>query len=228
MRKARVIIANENKYVADLQIKFIKKIENIEILGIATNAQEEIELIEKCKPDIVITNVVRRNDDINGFDIIKKYENNEEMKFILITALRLQDIILENDNIIPKNIIKYIKTPFEWGKLYIEIEKALMSISNMLTEDNDKFLNNYYTAEIVDLNENLNERDKEILKQLDMSIENKNYTQYELDKIIQQLSAYCQIRKEFNQNIFKIDICDIQKILDKLYTIENEIIEKNN
>lgn len=228
MRKARVIIANENKYVADLQIKFIKKIENIEILGIATNAQEEIELIEKRKPDIVITNVVRRNEDINGLDIIKKYEDNEEMKFILITAIKLQDIILDNDNIIPKNVIKYIKTPFEWGKLYIEIEKALMSISSMLTEDNDKFLNNYYTAEIVDLNEKLNERDKEILKQLDMSIENKNYTQYELDKIIQQLSVYCQIHKEFNQNIFKIDICDIQNILDKLYTIENEIIEKDN
>lgn len=228
MRKARVIIANENKYVADLQIKFIKKIENIEILGIATNAQEEIELIEKCKPDIVITNVVRRNENINGLDIIKKYENNEDMKFILITALKLQDIILENDNIIPKNIIKYIKTPFECGKLYIEIEKALICISNRLAEDNDKFLNNYYTTEIINLCKFLNKKDKEILKELDISIENKKYTKYEFDKIIQQLNVYCQIHKEINQNIFKIDIYDIKKILNKFYTLEDEIIEKNN
>lgn len=149
MRKARIIVANGNKYIADLQVKFIKKNKNIAILGIATNSQEEIELIEKYKPDIVITNIVRKNEDINGWDIIKKYENNEEIKFILITALKIQDILAENNGIIPKNIIKYINIPFEWNKLHIEIEKALICISYKLTEEKDKLLNDYYNKQIV-------------------------------------------------------------------------------
>lgn len=224
MRKARIIVANENKYIADLQAKFMKKNKNIEILGIATNSQEEIELIEKYKPDIVITNIVRKNEDINGWDIIKKYENNEEIKFILITALKIQDILAENNDIIPKNIIKYINIPFEWNKLHIEIEKALICISYKLTEENDKLLNDYYNKKIVNLKKELNEADRKILKQIDINLKNKKYTKYEFDKIIQQLNVYCQIYKESKYNILKIDIQEIKQVLRKLYTIEDKII----
>lgn len=224
MRKARIIVANGNRYIADLQEKFMKKNKNIEILGIATNSQEEIELIEKYKPDIVITNIVRKNEDINGWDIIKKYENNEEIKFILITALKIQDILTENNGIIPNNIIKYINIPFDWNKLHIEIEKALICISYKLTEESDKLLNDYYNKKIVNLKKELNEADKKILKQIDINVKNKKYTKYEFDKIIQQLNVYCQIYKESKYNILKIDIQEIKQVLRKLYTIEDKII----
>lgn len=224
MRKARIIVANGNNYIADLQVKFMKKNKNIEILGIATNSQEEIELIEKYKPDIVITNIVRKNEDINGWDIIKKYENNEEIKFILITALKIQDILAENNGIIPNNIIKYINIPFDWNKLYIEIEKALICISYKLTEENDKLLNDYYNKKIVNIKKELNEADRKILKQIDINLKNKKYTKYEFDKIIQQLNVYCQIYKGSKYNILKIDIQEIKQVLRKLYTIEDKII----
>lgn len=175
MRKARIIVANGNKYIADLQVKFMKKNKNIEILGIATNSQEEIELAE-------------------------------------------------NNDIIPKNIIKYINIPFEWNKLHIEIEKALICISYKLTEENDKLLNDYYNKKIVNLKKELNEADRKILKQIDINLKNKKYTKYEFDKIIQQLNVYCQIYKEYKYNIFKIDIQEIKQVLRKLYTIEDKII----
>ena len=71
--KVRVIIADDD-------IEFCKKLkydldqyEDIEVLGIANNDEEEISLIEKLKPDIVITDLLR-NGKIMPEQIIEQFK----------------------------------------------------------------------------------------------------------------------------------------------------------
>lgn len=56
--KIKIVIADDNKGVCELLKNFLKKYKNIEILGIANTDEQEIEMIENLKPDILITDLV--------------------------------------------------------------------------------------------------------------------------------------------------------------------------
>ncbi len=67
----RIIIADDNKTICEFIKKALERYEEIEILGIANTDAEEIEMIEKFGPDIVITDLMR-NHKYTGLDIIKR------------------------------------------------------------------------------------------------------------------------------------------------------------
>ena len=68
----KVIIADDNLALVDFMKSSIEKDTRFKVVGIATNDEEEIELIEKEKPNVVITDL-KRNDQYTGFNIIEKY-----------------------------------------------------------------------------------------------------------------------------------------------------------
>ena len=61
MEKIKVIVADDNTIINNMIAKYLKKYEDIEILGQAYSDDEEIQLIEKTNPEIVITDLVRNN-----------------------------------------------------------------------------------------------------------------------------------------------------------------------
>lgn len=201
MRKVKIIIANDNKNLAELEKKYIEKMDNIDIIGISTTSQEEIELIEKYNPDVVITDILRKNDEISGLDIIKQYENKKDIRFILITASSIDEIIFQNKFILPNNIIRYIKSPFDWNTLCIEIEKALICLRYKLYDESDDYEQRYYSEKIVNLYKELSKNELDLLDQLNILIENKKYTRYEFDKVKQQVLIYYENRVQRNASI---------------------------
>ena len=201
MRKVKIIIANDNKNLAELEKKYIEKMDNIDIIGISTTSQEEIELIEKYNPDVVITDILRKNDKISGLDIIKQYENTKDIRFILITASSIDEIIFQNKFILPNNIIRYIKSPFDWNTLCIEIEKALICLRYKLYDESDDYEQRYYSEKIVNLYKELSKNELDLLDQLNILIENKKYTRYEFDKVKQQVLIYYENHVQRNASI---------------------------
>lgn len=107
--KIRVIIADDNKGFCELLNKCLNKYEKIEILGNAYTDEEEISLIEKLKPEIVVTDLMR-NHKYSGLEIIKKYNNMENSPiFLVISAMPEKYIINEkNYTIIGGYIEKYL------------------------------------------------------------------------------------------------------------------------
>ena len=87
--------------------EYLEKCKDIEILGIANNDKDEKEMIEKLKPEIVITDLMR-NGKYSGLDIIKEYtEKGSLPKFLVISASKKEDINLKETN-----VEGYIKKPF--------------------------------------------------------------------------------------------------------------------
>ena len=94
--KIKIIIADDNFAVCDILESYLKKFEDVEILGIANTDEEEIKLIETLKPDIVISDLVR-NYKYTGLDIIKQYNKKKDRpKFLVLTGDRKEDFIHEN------------------------------------------------------------------------------------------------------------------------------------
>lgn len=62
-------------------------IENIEVIGIAYNGEEEIEMIQKLNPDLVITdNKMPKIDGIDVIEMIIKSDIQNKPEFILVTG----------------------------------------------------------------------------------------------------------------------------------------------
>lgn len=82
-----ILVADNNAYMADLVAISIKDDTRFKIIGVAKDSEEEVELINKLKPSIVISDL-RKGTSWCGLDIIKELKNNTENVpiFFIISA----------------------------------------------------------------------------------------------------------------------------------------------
>ena len=86
-RKFKVIIADDMKQIAETYKNIAICNENIEVVAIADNGKEELDLILKLKPDLVITD--NKMPEMNGIEVIEKIsqlEIDDKPEFILVTG----------------------------------------------------------------------------------------------------------------------------------------------
>ena len=109
----KIIIADDNLALVDFMKASIEKDTRFKVVGIATNDKEEIDLIEREKPNIVITDL-KRNNEYTGIDIIERY-NNKEYKpiFFIISAMAMYYI----EDIRRLDIRYYLNKPFDNDRL---------------------------------------------------------------------------------------------------------------
>ena len=92
MKKIKVLIVDDNKEIANFIKLKLERFELIDIVAVCFSSEDEKKLIDRLKPDIVITDIVRNGKE-SGFEIIKMYRRNgKNPKFLVITS---QDFKLE-------------------------------------------------------------------------------------------------------------------------------------
>ena len=115
----KVIIADDNLALVDIMKESIEKDTRFKVVGIATNDKEEMELIEKEKPNVVITDL-KRNDQYTGLHIIEKYKDEEYKPiFFIISAMAICYI----EDIRRLNIRYYLNKPFSNDKLLEKMDE---------------------------------------------------------------------------------------------------------
>lgn len=91
----KIIIADDNTAIVDCMKKKIEEDERFKVVGIALNEEEELELIEKEKAHLVITDL-KKNGEYTGFDIIEQFKNKENSPIFFVisgmTAYYIQEI----------------------------------------------------------------------------------------------------------------------------------------
>ena len=86
-QKIKILIADDINKIAEDNKNIVSQNENVEILGIASNGQEEMEMILEFTPDLVITD--NKMPIMNGIEVIEKInatELNDKPDFILFTG----------------------------------------------------------------------------------------------------------------------------------------------
>ncbi len=200
MDKLKIVIADDNRQLAEFSKSFLDRVGQYDILGMVFTSKDEIEVIQKYSPDIVITDIVRKGENVSGLDIILKCEEEKKnVKFILVTASEIQDIIYKTNYKLPTNVISYLKKPFDWNLLIKEIEKA--SIMKYIEEHKD---DEYYTKGIVNIFNQLSSELLEIINKLDVEIENKVYTKNEYDMLKMDVSRFYYDEEEDEELIEEI------------------------
>ena len=99
-------------------------------VGVANTDEQEIELIETLKPDIVITDLMR-NHEYTGLDIIKEYFKKEEKpEFLVISADKKEDVI--NNGL---EVAGYLKKPFNLTLIADEIIRIKKEIIDFKSKE---------------------------------------------------------------------------------------------
>lgn len=127
IERIKTIIADDNKGMLDLMEKILDLENNIEVLATTEDGNKELELIKKLKPDLVITDLYRKN-GISGLEVIKqvrKYKYN--LTFLIITSSYYEreiELLKENRN------IYIIKKPIDWDKFNVKIQEIIKEVQN--------------------------------------------------------------------------------------------------
>ncbi len=225
MNKLKVLIADDYRPLAELAKGFIEKgSKKFEIIDLATSSKEEIEMIEKYKPDIVITDVVRKVEDISGFDIILKcLAEEKDVRFILYTASTREELLYKyKQDKMPSNVLCFIKKPFKWDYFVIEVEQASLPLFEKINNA-DGWKEDYYNNKYINLFEELTEDDMYILRKLNIYIEKKLYSKYEFDIIKQKFGLF------YNENEDEPDEKEYKKSLEDVFVSNkeyNKVLEK--
>ncbi|PGM57601.1 response regulator [Bacillus sp. AFS053548] len=87
-----VLIVEDDSRIAEIHQRFIERIEGFSVIGIATNYQEAVDLIEIIKPQLVLLDVYFP--DMNGLDFLQWMKKNSILAdVIMITASKEIDSV---------------------------------------------------------------------------------------------------------------------------------------
>lgn len=139
MNKIKVLIADDNRIIAENIQREVLKNDKFEVVGIANDGQEEYEMIKKLEPEIVFTD--NQMPKMNGIDVIEKIEKSDlinKPKFVLITA----DVNKETfDKCAELEIVSVIPKPISFDRISRILEEIIdikeSPIVENKTENND-------------------------------------------------------------------------------------------
>ena len=131
-----ILVADDNAYMADLIAMSIKNDKRFKIIGVAKDSNEEIELTQKLKPNIVISDL-KKGTIWCGLDIIKKLQDsNDKIPIFFIISASTNDYYKEIREL---NIKYFLNKPCD---------------NNRILEILDRIYDEIYPKKIINIEEN--------------------------------------------------------------------------
>ena len=119
----KVIIADDNEGNISFLERILAKVQNIEIVGKAKNGEEELELIRKLKPDVVLTdNDMPKYKGIEVIEIIKNENNDSTPIFIMISGDMGSELMIKMREL---KVDSFIRKPIDEKRLIEELEAII-------------------------------------------------------------------------------------------------------
>lgn len=138
----RVVIAEDDKQIAEIQKRFLERIDGFELAGLAHGLEETEDLIEILKPDLLLLDIQFPSG--TGLDLLRKLRaQNSSVDIILITAAKEVKTLREA---LRGGIFDYILKPLVFERLqatlynYREQIQKLESIQSIDQRDVDTIL----------------------------------------------------------------------------------------
>jgi DNA-binding response OmpR family regulator len=108
-----------------------------------SNGLKAMEIIKKTQPDLVLLDIVMP--DINGWEILKCLEENQETAGLPIIMISAVPPYPEMKQILKDNVLYYQSKPFNFEQLLQKMETVRNSYQhlsrNYLSEKRNKYLN---------------------------------------------------------------------------------------
>jgi len=126
-KKIQILIVDDNKDFCDILNEYLEKQDDIEIVGIANNGREAVELIPQKLPDLVILDIIMPH--LDGLGVLEKINGMNLSKFpkVIILSAVGQDKITQRA--INLGADYYVIKPFDF-EIFIERIRQMTNESN--------------------------------------------------------------------------------------------------
>ncbi|QXM05201.1 LytR/AlgR family response regulator transcription factor [Crassaminicella indica] len=114
----RVMIVDDEKYIRDELKYFLKKYDDIEIVGETGDGEEVMKLIKKLSPDLVFLDIQLQH--MNGLLLARKILDQENSPFVIL-ATAYNEYAIQGFEI---NVSDYILKPFSEERLKSAIDRV--------------------------------------------------------------------------------------------------------
>ncbi len=151
MKKAKVVVADDNREFSKIISQFISTQEEFEVVGIAKDGIETLRIIDKERPDILILDIIMPQlDGLGVLERLNQAESDYFPKIVVLSAVG-QDSITQKA--IALGASYYMVKPFDFN-IFIDRLRQIAGIDN-----NDSADNQFYIVREED--NNMRERDLE-------------------------------------------------------------------
>jgi len=138
----KVVIAEDDPQIAEIQRRFLERIEGFELAGIAHRLEEAEDLIEILQPDLLLLDIQFPSG--TGFDLLRKIRaGNTAIDVIMITAAKEVDTLREA---LHGGVFDYILKPLVFERLqetlhnYQQHLQKFRSLETLAQSDVDRVL----------------------------------------------------------------------------------------
>ena len=119
MTAIRTIIAEDDERIAEIQHRFLEKVEGFEVIGIAHNMTDCREMSDILEPDLILLDI--QFPDGNGLEFLKSLrESKSTVDVILVTAAK--DVNSLKDAM-HGGVFDYIVKPMEFNRLRHSLDR---------------------------------------------------------------------------------------------------------
>lgn len=131
MEKFKVVIADDNREFSRIVEKFISTEEIFEVVGVAKDGIEALDLVEKENPDILVLDIVMPH--LDGLGVLERLHNSENENFpkVVILSAVGQDRITQRA--IELGASYYMIKPFDFN-VFIERLKEVVGLDSSIVK----------------------------------------------------------------------------------------------
>ena len=151
-RVPNILIVEDEPLIAE-DIADLCKLNGYTVCGVAYSALEGLELIESCKPNLVLLDI-NLQDCLTGIEIAERLKEKYLVPFIFLTSYADRKTL---EKVKSTNPMGYVVKPFNKEQLYSTIEVAWAQLESNATPELDMSLIN---AQLI---EPLSRREMEVL-----------------------------------------------------------------
>ena len=119
MKKVEVLIAEDDKRIAEIQRQFLERVPDFEVVGLAHTLQSTREMTDILAPDLLLLDI--QFPDGNGLDFVKELrEDKRQTDVILITAARDVEML---KTAIYGGVFDYIVKPLVFDRIRESLDR---------------------------------------------------------------------------------------------------------
>lgn len=127
MRSINVVIAEDDPKIAEIQKRFLERIEGFELIGIAHGLEEAEDLIDVMQPELLLLDIQFPTG--TGLDLLRKIRSeNSRLDVILITAAKEVETLREA---MRGGVFDYILKPLVFERLQETLDNYRTHLSKL-------------------------------------------------------------------------------------------------
>lgn len=123
----KVLLADDNREFCDIISKYLEKQDDMEVVGIANDGIEVLDMVPKIKPDVIVLDIIMPH--LDGLGVLERLNNldlEEPPKIIVLSAVG-QDKITQRAIVLGADY--YMVKPFDMEVFVKRIREVVLGLS---------------------------------------------------------------------------------------------------